>query len=92
MSGGRASIGLALPQAKEDYDKATLQRLVDFVAELEEQVYLRNTHLEIYSPPGSGGRQPELILRSPDGTRWLIRVSDLGVLSASGAGILGQSL
>ena len=94
MSGGRSSIGLALPQAKGEYDESTLQRLIDYVRELEEQVYMRNTHLEIYSPPkaGSGGRQPLFILRSPDGERWSITVSNLGVLSATAAGIQGQSL
>jgi hypothetical protein len=91
MSSGRSASGLSLPQAAGEYDQETFQYLLDYLRDLEEVVYLRNTHLEVYSPPGPGGRQPEFILRSPDGARWLIRVDNAGDLTTTDAGTLGAS-
>lgn len=91
MAGGRGLIGLALPQAKEEYDKPTMQLLLEYIRRLEQASYLRNTHLEIYSPPDSGGRQPLLILRSPNGTRFSVHVDDAGNLYTQSAGTQGQS-
>jgi hypothetical protein len=91
VSSGRTASGLSLPQAQDEYDPQTFQYLLDYLRDLEEASYLRNTHLEVWSPPGAGGRQPEFILRSPDGARWLIRVDNAGNLTTTDAGTLGAS-
>jgi hypothetical protein len=75
----------SLPQAKEEYDRETFQRLLEFVRELEEVVFKRNAHVEIYGDADSGSRQPELVLRSPDGTRYAIVVANGGALSTQAA-------
>lgn len=80
MAGGRTALGLSLPPAGPEYDQRTLQTLIDHIRELEALLYLRNTHLEVYSPAGAGGRQPLFILRSPDDERWSITVDNSGNL------------
>jgi hypothetical protein len=75
------TISAALPQAKGEYDRETFQRLLDYIRELEEVTFKRNAHVEIYGDQDSGLRQPELVLRSPDGTRYALVVDNAGVLS-----------
>jgi hypothetical protein len=82
VSGGRTASGLSLPQAPAEYNQETFQYWSDYLRELEENTYQRNTHLEVWSPPGPGGRQPLLILRSPDGKQWSIQVDNAGALAA----------
>jgi hypothetical protein len=79
----------SLPEAKEKYDRQDFQAIVDYIRALEKAVFQRHQHLEVFSPEDVGGRQPFLILRSPDGTRWSITVDDLGVISATDIGDLG---
>ena len=78
MTGFAAS----LPQAGDEYDRETFQRLLEYIRELEEAAYMRNAHVEIYGDADSGSRQPELVLRSPDGTRYAVVVAN-GVGSTS---------
>ena len=78
-------LATSLPQAKEEYDRETLQRLLDYVRELEEVAFKRNAHVEIYGDVDSGSRQPELVLRSPDGTRYAVVVANGGALSTQAA-------
>jgi hypothetical protein len=93
MAGGRASLAVGLPQSGPEYDQAAFQGLLDYVKALEERVYLRNTHLEIWAPPDSGGRQPLLVLRSDDGlTRYSITVNALGEVVATSIGATGTML
>ena len=65
-----------LPQAKENYDRETFQRLLDYVRELEQEVFKQNANVEIHGEEDSGGRRPDLILHSPDGTRYAVRVKN----------------
>lgn len=78
-SRGHSVVGLALPQAPEKYDPQVFQRLLEYVRELEEKVYTRGAHIEISAQEDSGGRRQELILYSPDGTAYGLRISDDGL-------------
>lgn len=81
MTGSASS----LPQAQDEYDRETFQRLLEYIRDLEEVVYKRNSHVEIYGEADSGTRQPELVLRSPDGTRYALVVANGGALSTQAA-------
>lgn len=65
-----------LPQAKDEYDRETFQRLLDYIEELDEITHQNNANVEIGGDEDSGGRSPDLIMSSPDGTRYAVRVSD----------------
>lgn len=82
MPTGQAITGFALPQAKDKYDRETLQYLLDEIKRMGEAFYTKNADLEVYAPPGPGGRQPRFILRSPDGNQWSITVDNAGVIAA----------
>lgn len=77
------TVALQLPKALEDYDKETFQRLLDYVKELEDLTFHRNSHVEVYFQEDSGGRSTDLILHSPNGTRYAIRVDNAGVVSGT---------
>ena len=90
MAGGRASLAIGLPQSTQEYSQENFQALLDYVKSLEERMIARNTHLEIWAPPDSGGRQPMLILRSEDGlTRYSITVDGGGAVIATDIGDTG---
>lgn len=65
-----------LPQAKDEYDRETFQRLLDYIEELDEITHQQNANVEISGDEDSGGRSPDLIMSSPDGTRYAVRLSD----------------
>jgi hypothetical protein len=90
------STNAPLPDAKERYSQADHQALIRYVQELEvtlrelnDESYLRSNHVEIYGNPDAGGRQPLLILRSPDGTRFAVSVDNAGALATTNIGDLG---
>lgn len=82
---------LVPPPAKEEYDSEAFQQLVDFVINLNNNTYKRNTNMEIAGDTDSGGRSlqlilvnpSDLVLTSPNGTRYALRVDDAGVLSTT---------
>lgn len=86
---GLVSSNFSLPEAKETYDKEDLQAVIRYIRELEAAAYLRYNHVEIHGNPDAGGRQPLLILRSPDGTRYAVSVDNAGNLSTTDIGDLG---
>ena len=79
----------SLPTAKDRYTRDDFQAVLDYIRALEEKVFMRDKHVEIYGEQDSGGREPFLILRSPDGTRWKITVDNAGTISATDVGSLG---
>ena len=67
---------LVLPDPALRYDPA-LEAQRNTVLEREDtRNHKKGAHVEL-------GQGEELILRSPDGTRWAVRVSDAGALSAT---------
>jgi hypothetical protein len=80
----QSSHAIGLPQAGEKYSQEAFQALLDYIKQLEERVYLRRGHVEIWAPPDSGGRKPLLILRSDDGSiRYAISVDGAGLVIAT---------
>lgn len=83
------SSNFSLPEAKAEYSQEDLQAVIRYIRELEAAAYLRYNHVEIHGSPDAGGRQPLLILRSPDGTRYAVSVDNAGNLSTTDIGDLG---
>jgi len=79
----------SIPEAKEKYSQEDFSALIRYIQELEAAAYLRFNHVEIYGNPDGGGRQPLLILRSPDGTRYAVSVDNAGTLVTTDIGDLG---
>jgi len=67
----------------EIYDPQEFQRVQQLVDNLNRETYKRNEHVDIVGDVDAGGRKPQLILRSPDGRRWTINVSNAGAITAA---------
>ena len=83
MAGGVTTV--VLPVLKDEYDRQDVQRVIDYIKALEEIVYIKNRHVEIGAPSSVVLRPPELVLISPDGTRYSVVVADGGALSTVAA-------
>lgn len=68
-------MSLTLPLPGDRYDRAQETRRNRALERADAQSWKRNEDIELVGT--------RLILRSPDGTRWAVTVSDLGVLSAT---------
>jgi hypothetical protein len=78
MAVGQRTPGLGLPEATAEYDQIVFQALLDHILELEERLFYRDGNVEISSETDASGlRSPDLIMTSPDGTRYAIRVSNV---------------
>lgn len=67
---------LRLPVATPNYDPVRESEKNKLIEQADQLNHKRTADLEIVTPQ-------RLILRSPDGTRWKITVSNTGTLSAS---------
>lgn len=76
-------ISVPLPQPKDEYDVEDFKLLLEFVQALEEQVHQKNANVEITGTADSGTRKPDLILYSPNGTRYAVRVDNAGAVSGT---------
>jgi hypothetical protein len=72
---------IKLPQAPERYDKPTEEERNRQIESEFRNVYKRDEDLEITG--GNSTRDQRLILKSPNGTRWKITVSNAGTISAT---------
>lgn len=79
----------SLPEAKAEYSQEDFQALIRYIREIEAAAYLKYNHVEIHGTPDAGGRQPLLIIRSPDGTRFAVSVDNAGALATTDIGDLG---
>lgn len=82
-------VSLNLPRVPEKYSPEFQQQVIDYLESLQRGAYLKQNHVEIYTPGDAGGRERFLILRSPNGTRWKITVDNAGSISATDVGSLG---
>ena len=76
-------ISVPLPTPKAEYNADDFKLLLEYVEALEEVAYQRNANVEIIGQEDSGTRKPDLILHSPDGTRYAIRVDNAGLITAT---------
>ena len=58
------------------YQRATWQQILNRIATALQAAFMKGQDMEL-------ARGERLILRSPDGTRWAIAVSDTGTISAT---------
>lgn len=63
---------ISLPNPSPRYEQQWANALRDEIERAFKQVYARREHLELVEPQ-------QLILRSPDGTRWALGVDNAGV-------------
>ena len=82
-------LNLSATQVPDEYSADFLREIVAHLEDLQRGVYFKARHVEIYAPGDSGGREPFLILHSPDGTRWKITVDNAGTIAATDIGDLG---
>lgn len=75
--------GRILPNAKKEYDQLTFQELIDYIKLLETRLYMQGKHIEIYGVADSAGRRPDLIMQSPNGSKWAIRVDNAGAVTTT---------
>lgn len=72
---------MTLPQPPERYVQTTEEERNRQIQSEFSRTYKRDEDLEITG--GTASRDQRLILRSPNGTRWKITVSNAGTISAT---------
>lgn len=67
---------MMLPRAPDQYDRGNEQQTRDAISRDGQTVFRAGRDMEL-------ARGERLILRSPNGSRWYLTVSDAGVLSVA---------